>query len=203
MLYPREHLVAALHWRDMCYLAPTPEGDEPHLTDRELIVGLAASRDGRLRFALAGLFLRHPDSADVAADMLDTRTVDLAGTTVRRSEPLVVPDAVWDEIRRQYVAAMYLQRLWRTRLRLAHGPSPLIPERYTADLGLPPADDMNGERGLRALTEISEFNDWSSYEQVIDMICEQPCATQSPIDDDEILDQDPIDLSHWRIDRPE
>ena len=180
MLYPREHLVAALHWRDMCYLAPTPHGDEPHLTDRELIVGLAASRDGRLRFALAGLFLRHPEVADIAADMLESRIVDRAGATVRRRTSLIVPPAAWDELRRQYVAAMYLQRMWRTRLRLAHGPSPLIPERFTAELGLPPADDMNGERGLRMLTETSEFNDWSSYEQVIDMICDQPCATQSP-----------------------
>lgn len=184
MLYPREHLVAALHWRDMCYLAPTPSGDEPHLTDRELIVGLATSRDGRLRFALAGLFLRHPEAAEIAADMLATRAIDLAGATVRRREPLVVPAEAWEEIRRQYVAAMYLQRLWRTRLRLAHGPTPLIPERYTDELGLPPADDMNGERGLRTLTEDSEFNDWSSYEQVIDMICEQPCAAPDLLEGD-------------------
>jgi hypothetical protein len=184
MLYPREHLVAALHWRDMCYLAPTPTGDEPHLTDSELIVGLAASRDGRLRFALAGLFLRHPEVAEIAAAMLDTRTIDLAGATVRRREPLVVTDAVWDEVRRQYVAALYLQRLWRTRLRLAHGPTPLIPERYTAALGLPGAAELNGERGLRVLTEDSTFNDWSSYEQVVDMICDQPCATQELFEGD-------------------
>ncbi|MCX6019004.1 MAG: hypothetical protein NTZ50_10995 [Chloroflexi bacterium] len=183
MLFPREHLVAALHWRDICYLAPTPQGDEPHLTDRELIIGMASSRDGRLRFALAGLLLRHPEVAEAAADMVQHQTVDIAGTTARRWSQLEVPDAAWDEIRRQYIAAAYLQRLWRTRLLLAHGPSPLIPERFVHEMGLPAADEMNGERGLRALTEDSEFNDWSSYEQVIDMICEQPCATQTPFEE--------------------
>jgi hypothetical protein len=44
MMFPREHLVAALHARGICYLAPSPHGDEPPLTDEELIVGLAASR---------------------------------------------------------------------------------------------------------------------------------------------------------------
>lgn len=168
-MFPRDHLVAALHRRGICYLAPSPEGDEPELTDDELLIGLAASKDGRLRFALAGLLLVHPELAETAACLLDARCSPTNGKTP--------PDWAWDELRKQYVAAMYLQRLWRTRLRLHVGDQPLIAERYTNDLGLPAADVMFGEMGLRVLTDRSAFNDWSSYEQVVEMICEQPCQT--------------------------
>ncbi len=180
MIFPRDFLVAALHWRDICYLAPTPQGHEPHLTDEELIVGLAGSRDGRLRFALAALLLRHPDIAPIAEHLVTSRTIDLDGSTEHQDLPVEIPDAVWDEIRRQYVAALYLQRLWRTRLRMCLGESPLIPERFTKTLGLPSPDEMNGERGLRALTDDRTFNDWSSYEQVVEMLCEQPCRHEVP-----------------------
>lgn len=180
MLYPREFLVAALHWRDICYLAPTPQGNEPHLTDEELIVGLAGSRDGRLRFALAALLLRHPDMAPIAEHLAKARAINLDGSTERHELPVDIPESVWDEIRHQYVAAMYLQRLWRTRLRMCLGESPLIPERFTKTLGLPSPDEMNGEHGLRALTDGSVFNDWSSYEQVVEMLCEQPCRAEVP-----------------------
>lgn len=180
MLFPREHLVAALHWRDICYLAPTPQGDEPHLTDEELIVGLAGSRDGRLRFALAGLLLRHPQIGAAARHLVAERKIDLRGITTRHDDAPNVPDDVWDEVRRQYVAATYLQRLWRTRLKLALGDSPLIPEAFTRELNLPSPDAMHGEQGLRTLTDESVFNDWSSYQQVIDMICEQPCRAEVP-----------------------
>ena len=36
-------------------------------------------------------------------------------------------------------------------------------------------------RGLIQLTETSPFNDWSSYEQVIELICNQPCAASDLI----------------------
>lgn len=172
MLFPRDHLVAALHQRGICYLAPSPQGDEPHFTDDELIVGLAASRDGRLRFALAGWLLVDPSLASRVSELLQTRALR------RRhgAEPkLAIPDAAWAEVQRQYLAAMYLQRMWRTRLRLAHGPTPLIADPFSQNLGLPAADAMFGEYGLRAMTDGSIYNDWSSYQQVIDMICEQPC----------------------------
>ena len=53
----REDLVAGLHARGVCYLAPTPHGDELNLNDDELIVGIAQAEDARLRFGLAALFL--------------------------------------------------------------------------------------------------------------------------------------------------
>ncbi len=174
MIFPRDHLVAALHQRGVCYLAPTPNGDEPHFTDDELIVGLAGSLDGRLRFALAGLMLTDPGIAERAAQLLETRDIRLRhGGSLKQP----VPDAVWPEIRRQYLAAMYLQRMWRTRLRMALGESDWITERYVKESALPAANALHGEYGLRALTEGSPFNDWSSYDQVVDMICEQPCRS--------------------------
>ena len=158
---PHDDLVAGLHAREVCYLAPTPAGDEPPLSDDALIVGLAQSKDGRLRFALAALLLRHPALADEVARLAD-----------HERHP-----KTRDELRKQYVAAMYLQRLWRTRLRLCLGEeSPLIPERFLAEMNLPPADEMFGERGLRELCERSPFNDWSSYEQAVTLLCDQPCV---------------------------
>ncbi len=160
----REELVAALHARGLCYLAPTPHGDERPLDDDELIAGLAASPDARLRFALAALLLAHPTLAERAAAL------------VLGQAPVALDDATRAEMRKQYLAAMYLQRMWRTRLRMHFGETPLIQERFTREMGLPPADAMFGELGLRALTERSAYNDWSSYEQVVDLLCEQPCA---------------------------
>ncbi len=160
----REELVAALHARGLCYLAPTPRGDERPLDDDELIAGLAASPDARLRFALAALLLAHPALAERAAALIQGQA------------PLALGEAARAEMRKQYLAAMYLQRMWRTRLRMHFGETPLIPERFAREMGLPPADAMFGELGLRALTERSAYNDWSSYEQVVDLLCEQPCA---------------------------
>lgn len=161
----REELVAALHARGLCYLAPTPHGDERPLSDDELIAGLAASPDARLRFALAALLLVHPALAERAAALI-------------QGEPPIAPsDAARAEMKKQYLAAMYLQRMWRTRLKMHFGETPLIQERFTNEMALPPADAMFGEMGLRALTERSPYNDWSSYEQIVDLLCEQPCAT--------------------------
>lgn len=170
MLFSRDHLVAALHTRGICYLAPTPQGDEPALSDAELMLGLAASKDGRLRFALTGLLLVHPELAGLATKLIETRDASAI------SKP--VPPEAWDELRKHYVAAAYLQRLWRTRLAFHFGEQPDIPDRFTESLGLPKADVMHGEMGLRILTERSPYNDWSSYDQVIDMICDQPCRTE-------------------------
>ncbi len=164
----RDDLVAGLHARGVCYLAPTPHGDERPLSDEELIAGLAQSSSARLRFALAALLLAHPDLADCAATVQAT-----------------LPEAGRRELRKQYLAAMYLQRMWRTRLRLRFGEQPLIPERFTSaddsPIGepLPGPDDMHGKHGLRRLCEDSPYNDWSSYEQVVELLMNQPCSPES------------------------
>jgi hypothetical protein len=164
-LIARDDLVAALHQRDVCYLAPTPLGDERPLSDTDLIVGLARTKDARLRFALAGLLLIHPELAP----------------TVNHITQNMTDPATRAELRKHYLAAMYLQRMWRTRLRQTFGESPLIPEAFTQELSLPAPEVMHGELGLHRLTENSLFNDWSSYQQVVDLICEQPCTTHAVI----------------------
>lgn len=178
----REDLVAALHARGLCYLAPTPSGHESPLTDDELILGLATSPDARLRFALAGLLLLYPHQAERVAELIEKRSSTATGAINSNSnsngngaaphaqDPVVV------ELQKQYVAAMYLQRMWRTRLNMQFGETPLISERFIAALNLPAADAMFGEMGLRTLTDRSAYNDWSSYEQVVNMICDQPCS---------------------------
>jgi len=164
MTVPRDHLVAALHQRGICYLAPSPHGDEPHLNDDELLIGLAGSKDGRLRFALAGLLLVHPELVENLIAIVETHTI----------APINAP--IVQELKRQYVAAAYLQRMWRTRLNQRFGDTPLMEDRFTGELNLPASGMMNGKLGLRTLTDASLFNDWSSYEQVVDMICDQPCV---------------------------
>jgi hypothetical protein len=123
-----------------------------------------------LRFALAGLLLVHPEVAQTAAHLIETCDTSAIGQPV--------PPKAWEELRKQYVAAAYLQRMWRTRLAFYFGEQPEIPDRFTESLNLPKATVMFGEMGLRMLTERSPYNDWSSYEQVIEMICEQPCRTE-------------------------
>jgi hypothetical protein len=161
----RDDLVAGLHARGLCYLAPTPHGDEKSLTDDELIAGIAHADDARLRFALAGLFLLRPDLAARAIAV----------------EPHL-PEAARQELRKQYVAAVYLQRLWRTHLRLQFGETPLIPARFIEEMDLPSPDVMHGELGLRTLCERSPYNDWSSYQQVIDLLSSQPCPGRDIIE---------------------
>ncbi|MGQ9903738.1 MAG: hypothetical protein ACUVRU_05190 [Anaerolineae bacterium] len=164
----RDDLVAGLHARGVCYLAPTPHGDERALSDDELIAGLAQSGNARLRFALAALFLAHPELAERAAQISAT----LSPSAQR-------------ELRKQYLAAMYLQRMWRSRLRAYFGDQPLISPRFTSakdsPTGAPLAgpDDMHGKRGLSELCEASPFNDWSSYEQVVELLLNQPCGPES------------------------
>ncbi|MCS7059893.1 MAG: hypothetical protein RMN25_01900 [Anaerolineae bacterium] len=159
--------MAGLHARGVCYLAPTPQGDERELSDEALIAGLAQSGNARLRFALAALFLAHPELAECAAQV----------------EP-ALPTAARRVLRRQYLAAMYLQRMWRTRLRAHFGDQPAIAPRYLSaeesptGAALPPPDAMHGKLGLHHLCEDSPFNDWSSYEQVVELLLNQPCGPE-------------------------
>jgi hypothetical protein len=161
----RDDLVAGLHARGVCYLAPTPHGDERMVSDDELIAGLAASDNARLRFSLAALFLARPELAERAAELAP-----------------VLPAPAGRELRKQYAAAMYLQRMWRTRLVAQFGATPWIPERFTSAVdspvgaALPGPGEMHGKLGLRRLCEDSVYNDWSSYEQAVELLCNQPCG---------------------------
>jgi hypothetical protein len=101
-----------------------------------LVARLALSPEPRLRRALVPLFLVHPELAG------DVREV--AGE---------LPGTARDALVRAYVAAVYLQRLWWTRLRRYLGDQPLLPPYWIDELGLPPPEDRFGRVGLAALAE--------------------------------------------------
>lgn len=161
----RDLLVAGLHARGVCYLSPTPHGDEATISDIDLISELADSNDARLRFSLAALLLQMPELGPMAVQLAEA------------AEP-----AARAELARQHMAACYLQRLWHTRLTRALGPRPMLREHFGPELGLPPASAMHGKLGLSQLSARGIFNDWSSFEQVVDMLCDTPCHAPTEVE---------------------
>jgi hypothetical protein len=129
----RETLVAALRERGVDYLAPSEAQGGP-VSDEILLASLAAHEDARLRSALTALFLLHPELADRLPVILE------------RLEPLAR-----SELQARYMAAVYLQRFWRTRLEIYHLTAPDLPDLFSAQLGLPGADEGFGKPGLAAL----------------------------------------------------
>jgi hypothetical protein len=153
---PREALIAALRERGVDYLLSEEAASRP-LSDDDLIASLAAHDDARLRSALTALFLLHPELAGRVPAL------------VERLEPLARV-----ELQARYMAAVYLQRFWRTRLEIYHLQRPTLPDLFSTRLGLPPADEMYGKPGLQALAEWHQrqrpvtYNRRVEYELVIE-----------------------------------
>jgi hypothetical protein len=97
---------------------------------------LASSPDARLREAMAALFLVHPELAPLA--------LTAAGR-------LKMPHR--ERLVEAYVAAVYLQRLWRTRLRRHLGEQPYLPPYWIKELDVPEPDEMHGRLGLAVLSD--------------------------------------------------
>jgi hypothetical protein len=152
----RDTLVAALRERGVDYLVPSDAVGEP-VSDGTLIASLAAQEDARLRSALAALFLLHPELADGLPAILEPL------------EPLAQ-----SELQARYMAAVYLQRFWRTRLEIYNLTAPDLPDLFSAQLGLPGADEGFGKPGLAALAEWHQrqrpvsYNRRVEYELVIE-----------------------------------
>ncbi len=109
--------------------------DDHQLPDAaSLIARLAASPDARLRQALVALFLVHPELAPTARHVADH-----------------LPDTTRAELVRHYAGAVYLQRLWHTRLQRFLGTQPRLPPYWIDELGLPPPEEGYGRPGLAAL----------------------------------------------------
>ena len=160
----RERLVAELSAHGIRFLAGGADADMnvPARAPSELIAALAQHRDPRLRSALTSLFLLHSDwGADVprVAQILE--------------------GAARIELCARYMAAVYLQRMWRTRLGFYLADFSLLPDYFSAALGLPPADERFGKPGLHALAEWharrSEFpyNRVASYEKALELLIGQ------------------------------
>ncbi|HIC88862.1 MAG TPA: hypothetical protein EYP04_05625 [Anaerolineae bacterium] len=64
-----------------------------------------------------------------------------------------LPPAARVELKALYTAAVYLQRLWRTRLGFYLGNYSELPDRFSNDLGLPSPAERHGKVGLYAPAE--------------------------------------------------
>lgn len=154
----RERLVSALRARGVNWLAPSDARGEP-IADAILIASLASHDDPRLRAALTALFLLRPELASCLADVLQ-----------RLTQP------ARDELTARYMAAVYLQRFWHTRLSLYLGNFVELPDLYSKTLKLPDAREGYGKIGLRLLAERHQlgeaaiYNRLAEYHQQLDLV---------------------------------
>jgi hypothetical protein len=123
----------------------------------ELVSRLSVHSHPRLRHALIALFLLHPEYAESIPSLVAD------GNPEQR-----------DTLRVLYMAAVYLQRLWRTRLTRCLGKQPDLPDLFSHQLSLPPAEERHGKTGLYALADLHArqarfpFNYLASYQKVAD-----------------------------------
>jgi hypothetical protein len=154
----RERLVAALRQRGVDWLAPSEARGAP-VPDETLIASLAAHADPRLRQALIGLFLLHPDLAGVVPRV--AATLDACANR---------------ELQAYYTAAVYLQTMWRIRLGHYLPAVHDLPDHFSLALRLPPRQDEYGKAGLYALAEWHasrapfKCNYVSAYDGVADLL---------------------------------
>ncbi len=151
----REELVAALRGLGVRYLAPSDaKRGAKAISAGELISRLAGHADPRLRLALVPLFLLHPKLAE-------------------ELPRLSLPAQAQATLRRHYTAAACLQRMWRTRLGFYIDADRLLPDLYSAGLGLPAVDESYGKVCLHALAEGEASNLLSVYEKAMELLFEQ------------------------------
>jgi hypothetical protein len=159
LVHDRETLVAALRERGVDYLIPSDAKLDQTVDDESLIASLATHPEARLRQALIALFLLQPQ---------------LAPLVPRLREALDSPAAL--ELVAYYMAAMYLQTMWRTRLSRYLKKFPDLPDYFSDELELPKARELYGKAGLYALAywhtnrSTFRFNHLSAYEGVADLI---------------------------------
>lgn len=107
-----------------------------------LLRALARSREPRVRDAMIGLLLLHPEIA---------RDVVLVASRVRSQGE----DRLAEQIITLALASLYLQRIWWFQLALSYGESPALDESLFApwwlERDLPPPSIGYGEPGLRRL----------------------------------------------------
>lgn len=152
-LYDRETLVAELRERGVAYLAPSDARVEnPPPSDEALIAALLAQPDARLRMGLVPLFLRHPHLAE-----------EVAGLAGRLDSDLRL------ELQTYYQAAVYLQRHWRTRLGFYLDTGTLLPDLFSAEMGLPSPDERYGKVGLYALTDAWQARSRFPYDRLAEI----------------------------------
>ena len=134
---PRETLVAELRERGITYLAPSDaKAIEAITSDEALIMALLDQPETRLQLALVPLFIKRPKLAEVVSAVVEQISLSSALT-----------------LQMLYMAAVYLQRWWYTRLSFYLDDMTLLPDLYSRQLNLPAADERFGKVGLCALAE--------------------------------------------------
>ncbi len=158
LIHDRDALVAALRERGVDYLMPEDAIGGP-VSAEALIASLAASDDPRLRQALIALFLLEPTLAEHVPAI---------------EEQLDEPARI--ELIAHYMAAVYLSRIWVTRLsQYLPAAAPLI-DFYSQSLGLPSPEVGFGEYGLRELANwhtrnaSQRSNHRAEYENAADLL---------------------------------
>jgi hypothetical protein len=162
-LNEHDQLVAKLRESGVRYLVPTDaRADESQpLNTLDLLNRLAEIGDPRLRHSMIGLFILHSNWADFAEQLA-----------------ALLQGAARIELIAHYMAAVYLQRMWRTRLSF-YLDVQLLPDLFSKQLDLPSPEDRFGKTGLHALANWHAaqtnpaFNHLSSYEHVMDLLFDQ------------------------------
>lgn len=162
-LNEHDQLVARLRESGVRYLVPTYArlDKSQAMNSLDLIRKLAESSDPRLRHSMIGLFILHSNWTDLAKQLA-----------------ALLQGAARIELIAHYMAAVYLQRMWRTRLGF-YLDVQLIPDLFSDQLGLPSPEIRFGKTGLRALAKWHAaqtnpvFNHLSSYEHVMDLLFDQ------------------------------
>jgi hypothetical protein len=160
----RGRLVAALAESGIGFLAGG-DAEARHLSPRELITSLARHPDPRLHSALTALLLLHPDWSTYVPSISET-----------------LKGAALVELQARYMAAVYLQRMWQTRLSFYLGDFQMLPDLYSLELGLPSPEERFGKTGLVALADwhmqrsAYPFNRLASYYRSADLLFGQLIA---------------------------
>ena len=137
MNFQRETLVGALREHGICYLVPGDAASHPGLNSPEtLLAALSQQPDARLQLAIVPLLLRNPGFAD-HVPLLVAR--------------LDAPQAL--DLQTLYMAAVYMQRHWKSRLGLYLDDMILLPDLFSRQMGLPPPEDRFGKTGLYRLAD--------------------------------------------------
>ncbi len=135
--YPREALVAALRDRGITYLVPSDaRADEVLKSPVHLLTALLRQPDARLKLAIVPLFLRQPALAESVPTL---------------AARLDAPQSL--ELQTLYMAAVYLQRNWRSRLSIYLDDMTLLPDLFSRQMNLPPPEERFGKTGLYTLAE--------------------------------------------------
>ncbi|MEZ4674872.1 MAG: hypothetical protein R2932_11590 [Caldilineaceae bacterium] len=112
----------------------------PVPSEDALLLALLEQPDTRLRLAVIPLLIRHPELAACVQSL------------VGQIDPALVI-----ELQTYYMAAVYLQRLWKTRLGFYLDTRTPLPDLFSRQLGLPPAEERFGKHGLFDLAD-----DWQA-----------------------------------------